>query len=469
MTKSTSGKDHAARQRKTSRVRLLGDVLDGETQGRREFLRKMAARGVSIPAGYFMIGSGLGGRPIPGARAAPVQTGAVQPGAQHKGTMRYKVDSDPSQIVRDFSDPYMELIRLLRETSEIEHALMIQYLYAAFSVKPEFESIIGYGNPNANTLLGVAIQEMQHLAKVNKFLVALGAGPNLARQDFPYEPDLYPFEMNLEPLSRGSLAKYTYTEAAADAFERSKANTTDELAFLDQIGGVLGGNTRPNHVGSLYATVIRITEELSASADKSLPDLRPWIKILYDIKRQGEEDHFNFFKKLFMGTHEGFKGRSNVWSLPPEHPAYPALQLPVNPSAYVGHENQIEDPRALSVAWLGNLHYWIVLSLLDFAFRQESSDSMDLANMHMIGPMMSIMQYLPRLGAGMPFDPLSMGYFPGRNPESNLLFVRHMLGEADRLERELAGRLPGDFPTSVCRETIKAIAELPVQWRASKL
>ncbi len=464
MTKSTSGKDHAAQYRKTSRVRLLGDVLDGETQGRREFLRMMAARGASIPATYFMIGDGLGGRPIPGARAA-----LVQPDTQHKGTMHLKADSNSHQIARDFSDPYMELIRLLRETSEIEHALMIQYLYAAFSVKPEFESIIGYGAPDSNNLLGVAIEEMQHLGKVNKFLVALGAAPNLARQDFPYEPDIYPFELNLEPLSERSLAKYTYTEAGADSLDRSKAETKADLAFLDQLGSALGENTRPNRVGSVYATVIQTTEELSASADTWRHNLRPWINILNDIKRQGEEGHFKFFRKLFMGTHEGFNGRSNVWSLSPEHPAYPALQLPVNPSAYVGHENQIEDPRALSIAWLGNLHYWIILTLLDFAYRQESSDSMSLANTHMLGPLLSIMQYLPRLGAGMPFDPLSMGYFPGRNPESNLLFVKHMLGEADRLERELAGRLPGDFPTSVCRETIKAIAELPVQWHASKL
>lgn len=464
MTKSTSGKDHAAQYRKTSRVRLLGDVLDGESQDRREFLRMMAASGASIPATYFMIGDGLGGRAIPGAQAA-----LQEPGTLHKGTMRLKADSESPQIARDFSDPYMELIRLLRETAEIEHSLMIQYLYAASSVKPEFASIAGYDDPNANSLLGVAIEEMQHLGKVNKFLTALGAAPNLARQDLPYEPDIYPFELNLEPLSWISLAKYTYTEAGADALDRSKANAKADLAFHDQLDSALGGEIPPNRVGSVYATVIRTTEELSASADKRIHDLRPWINILHDIKRQGEVAHFEFFKKLFMGTHEGFNGRPNVWSLPPEHPAYPALQLPVNPSAYVGHENQIEDPQALSVAWLGNLHYWIVLSLLDFSYRQESSDSMGLANRHMSGPLMSIMRYLPRLGAGMPFDPFSMGYSPGRNPESNLLFVRHMLDEADRLERELAAHLPGDYPASVCRETIKAIAELPVQWRASKL
>ena len=31
------------------------------------------------------------------------------------------------QLVRDFHDPYLELLRLLHEASEVEHALMLQY------------------------------------------------------------------------------------------------------------------------------------------------------------------------------------------------------------------------------------------------------------------------------------------------------------------------------------------------------
>ena len=33
-------------------------------------------------------------------------------------------------VHRDFSNPYLELVRLLREAAEIEHDLMVQYLYA---------------------------------------------------------------------------------------------------------------------------------------------------------------------------------------------------------------------------------------------------------------------------------------------------------------------------------------------------
>jgi len=82
---------------------------------RRTFLRAMATQGVSIPAAYFMLGAGSRG--VPEARA-----GVAKEGSRHKGAMRLpvgdaKAHTDDGLIVRDFSDPYIELIRLLREAS----------------------------------------------------------------------------------------------------------------------------------------------------------------------------------------------------------------------------------------------------------------------------------------------------------------------------------------------------------------
>src|SRR5262245_55101862 len=41
-----------------------------------------------------------------------------------------------SPVQQPFSDPYLELVRLLKEGAEVEQDLMLQYLYAAFSLKP---------------------------------------------------------------------------------------------------------------------------------------------------------------------------------------------------------------------------------------------------------------------------------------------------------------------------------------------
>ncbi len=420
---------------------------------RRTFLRLMAVQGASIPAAHLLLnagGAGLAGE----ARAATPQTGS-----QGKSAIRPSVKSaDVMPIVRDFADPYIELIRLLREATEVEHALMLQYLYAAFSLKPAYEDIIGSGDPNSNDLLGVAVQEMQHLGKVNQFLVALGATPNLIRQDFPYEPDIYPFEFTLEPLSPNSLAKYVYTEAAVGSLQRKNAKSLADRNFLDRLDRELGSNVRPNHIGSFYDVLIRTLEQVIAEPKnrlQPLPNLKPWVKELEKIKFEGEVGHFEFFKRLFMGTHEGFKGRPNIWDLPPDHPAYPAQMLPRNPSAYVGHPNQIGDPVALSIAWLGNLHYWLTLSFLTFAYKYEAPRFIELAKQHMMGPLLSIARHLPSLGTGFPFDPLSMGCAPGKDSINCLYIFIRMLNEADRLARKLGDRLPDMYPAHMSRETLQ--------------
>ena len=38
-------------------------------------------------------------------------------------------------IAHDFADPYLELMRLLHQAAGLEQLLMLQYLYAAFSIK----------------------------------------------------------------------------------------------------------------------------------------------------------------------------------------------------------------------------------------------------------------------------------------------------------------------------------------------
>ena len=189
------------RRRPVSASRIL---YDGPPTDRRTFLRMAALAGGAMPAQYFSFA------------AAQTET----PTLAQAGDRPLRDERETAtgiQIVRDFADPYLELVRLLREATEVEHALMIQYLYCAFSLRPAFEALRGNGLPNTTDLLGIAVQEMQHLGAVNRLLVALGAAPNFLRQDFPYEPDIYPFEFSLEPLSQRTAAMYVYTEAPADA------------------------------------------------------------------------------------------------------------------------------------------------------------------------------------------------------------------------------------------------------------
>jgi len=401
--------------------------LTGKTAGRRHFMKLALAGGSTIPLLQLVA---AGGAEAAAADAAGKTGGvrAVAVPARRTGL-----------ILRDFQDPFLELMRLLREAAEIEHGLMIQYLYAAFSLKPAYAEITGAGDPNAETLLGVAIQEMQHLGVVNRLIVALGGNPVLSRQDFPYEPDIYPFPMSLEPLSRRTAAQYAYTEAPGKALESGDA------AFISGINAVVGSR-RPNHVGSLYAAVVQVLEELLAARPDLLPDPQGWLAELDRVRNEGEHDHFLFFKSLFEGTHPGFGGR-DVWALQPEHPDYPALPLAHNPTAWLGHKNQIADEKAYGLAWLGNLCYWLTLLTLDLTYRDNSQEMPGIGVMIMQSALWPLARALPEYGYGLPYDPISIQFSGGRTAEASLRFAGSLAGEIALWQARLAeqGALPDDF------------------------
>jgi rubrerythrin len=442
--KTNSGEQLSSR--KTAKVRVVEEAGDVAAPERRLFLQTLASQGLLIPAAYFLAPSGLAH-----AHAALLD--------DPKNPIVARPPS-AAGIIRDFSDPYIELIRLLHEACEVEHALMVQYLFAAFSVKPAYASIVCFGIPTSNDLLGVAVQEMQHLGKVNALLVALGASPSFVREDLPYEPEIYPFEFKLESLTQSSLAKYVYAEAPSEALDRKKAVTPADKKFLDLLERMLGSNRKYNHLGGLYANIISVLKEYIASPEENARTLEPWIAKLEDIKNEGENEHFRFFKQLFTGTHKAFAGHPDIWALKPDHPSYPSRLLADNPSAYVGHPTQIQDPTALALAWLGNLHYWTILLMVDHSYRAGQTELSGLGRAQMMGPFVSLARHLPTLGVGMPFDPLTTGYGPGQGSKHNLKFLACMVGEADKLAHKLKPHLPPDYPLGMGQETLAALSDL---------
>jgi rubrerythrin len=75
------------------------------------------------------------------------------------------------------------LIQLLHIASEIEHALMVQYLYAAYSLDDEHPRERKKVAQWRSLLLSVAKEEMGHLLTVQNVLCLLGGRrPNEARR-----------------------------------------------------------------------------------------------------------------------------------------------------------------------------------------------------------------------------------------------------------------------------------------------
>jgi hypothetical protein len=362
-----------------------------------------------------------------------------------------------SPVKRAFDDPYLEIIRLLKEACEIEHDLMIQYLYSAYALKPQYAEIVGGPAPNATTLMGVIIEEMQHLRGANRLLVELGAAPILTRQDFPYENDLYPFPFELAPLSSVSLAKYTYCEADPVRLARVRSVNDSKVYLQDKMKATLQEDTiSANHVGKLYDAVITTLAELKEQGDLEM-DFNGWFQELGDVKAQGEFGHFKFFHSLYEASHPLIKDIPDIWDLPMDDPRYPSWQVPVNPTAYDGRPTTIADTDMKALAWLGNMNYWSMLLMLDAAYRHSNTTDVALAQAIMLGPLNSIARYLPTKGSAVPFDPMSVGFNPGVNDEASKRFTHQLLSETRDFARSIDHLLPGDFNLDLYDQLLAAV------------
>ncbi|HSR85552.1 MAG TPA: ferritin-like domain-containing protein [Streptosporangiaceae bacterium] len=103
------------------------------------------------------------------------------------------------------------LIYMLCEAAELEHAIMCQYLFAAFSLKQAADEGLGEAELDAvqrwrKQVSHVAAQEMLHLALVQNILSAIGAAPHMSRPNLPAPASHYPAGVRLALLPFGEQA-----------------------------------------------------------------------------------------------------------------------------------------------------------------------------------------------------------------------------------------------------------------------
>jgi photosystem II stability/assembly factor-like uncharacterized protein len=164
--------------------------------------------------------------------------------------------------------PRDEAVFLLHTAAEVEHALLVQYLYAAFSfgdmerrkqsaggdLSPDQHNKV-FGPEGWNTILPrIAIEEMCHLMTIQNVLRVLGGPLNLEREDFPFRTEFYPFPFTLEPVSKDSLAKYVAAEMpqAPDKTRYPRLDEILERARLEVASGMI------NRVGLLYSRILNL-------------------------------------------------------------------------------------------------------------------------------------------------------------------------------------------------------------------
>ena len=333
--------------------------------------------------------------------------------------------------------PRDEAVFLLHTAAEIEHSLMVQYLYAAWSL-PD-------GPPRVQRwrrdILQIAREEMAHLAAVLNVLRFVGGPLNFDREDFPFRTALYPFPFRLERLHRASLARYVAAEMPAQS-------DVDAALIAEVVRLAKGedGGGQVNRVGALYSRLRELLVDEHKLPDRLFrPDTADLIQarparyradvgrgplyvrtvrgrgealaLLADVANQGEgeeempDSHFLTFVDIF-----------DAW---PADDAI-ALDVPTDPS--VGdasdsgdqHLNSglITHPRARGWALIFDLHYRMLLSWLQHALLTPTGAASDglalrafdaMFVLSDVGPFLST---LPRTrdGAGRAGAPFTLPY-----------------------------------------------------------
>ena len=309
-----------------------------------------------------------------------------------------------------------QLVWLLHLGATLEHALMVQYLYAAYSlggkqVPQNYHHIVKEWQ---ESILAVAREEMGHLITVQNVLTFLGAGFSLSRAQFPWAIEWF----NIEPFSMGSLACYVNAEMpeSEDFPEREEIeelvkqhlnkaalpvhpvaeiyreiitllsdtkripesalqpDTYLRQASWDEWGRGYKPAPRPlDAAGNLVSTtpdvdrkaqfdshvlvyqVATRTEALEALNAVSLQG-----EGVEDHKKQGEWTHFQRFVKIYREFKEI---QSSDWS--------PAARAAVNPSTEPGSkaDNYISCEQTRNWAVLLNVRYWMLFRYLAHTFQ----------------------------------------------------------------------------------------------------
>jgi CDGSH-type Zn-finger protein/truncated hemoglobin YjbI len=299
------------------------------------------------------------------------------------------------------------LIYMLCDAAELEHAIMCQYLFAAFSLKQstdeglteaELESVSRWRREIAH----VASQEMLHMALVQNLLSAIGAAPHLSRPNLPHPANHYPAGVRLAllPFGEPALRHFMFLERPegmalhdADGLEAVRraephldpGDIVPRLQDFATIGhlyrsieGGLSHLTEKNGERSLFIGSSRVQATQPAFPWPELiavTDLESARQAIETILDQGEgprgdwkEAHFGRFVNI-LDEYQTMRD-----SDPEFEPVRPVLVANVRPTERPSDVPLITDPFAARCTDLFNVGYEILLLTLEryFAHTDET-------------------------------------------------------------------------------------------------
>jgi len=333
------------------------------------------------------------------------------------------------------------LIYMLCEAAELEHAIMCQYLFAAFSLKQGTDEGLTEEELAAVTrwrrsIAHVATQEMLHLALVHNLLSAVGAAPHLGRPNMPAPAGHYPagVQLGLLPFGEQALRHFMFLERPegmqltdTEAFAAAAAEAEPLMAEADIVPRLQDFAT----VGHLYRSIEQGIAHLAArygerwlfvgppkaqatTANFSWPelvavtDLASAQQAIDTILEQGEgargdwqDAHFGQFVQILDEYRE--MTRAN----PSFDPIRPVLVANVRPHEHVEGIPLITDSVTARCADLFNVGYEVLLQTFERYFAHTEETDAQLATLAdaTLALMLRVLKPLGDLIATLPVGP----------------------------------------------------------------
>ena len=368
-----------------------------------------------------------------------------------------------------------ELIYLLREAAELEHTILCEYLFAAFTMKQRVDEGLTAGQLEAvdrwrNVILTVAKQEMLHLTLVQNLLTAIGAAPHLSRPNLPTAAKHFPggVQIALVPFGEKALRHFLFLERpeglalddpeAQVAIERARPLITDDdIVPAPQEYGTVGHLYRAIDVGLAWLTSTLGPERLfiGPAPAQTGPELMKWdgLVAVNDlasahaaidvIVEQGEgatgdwrAAHFG----KFLEIHDEYLAMRVAD--PSFEPARPVLPGHVRAHRYGDAVPLIDDPLTRRVADLFNVANEVMLLALTrfFAHTDETPEQLRTLESIGVGLMFAAIKPIGQLLTTLPFGPSAPGRTAG--PTFELFYIGgYLLPHRDAAWTLIAERL----------------------------
>ena len=338
---------------------------------------------------------------------------------------------------------------MLVEAAQIEHMIMCQYLYATFSLKTDPDEGLTAEQADAvarwqETVTGIAIEEMLHLAMVMNVMTAIGAAPSLSRPNFPRHSVFLPpgVEFALLPFGVDSLTHFLYLERPegmerVDAAEFVPAAPPPEPVGPAEVMPRLQGFLT---VGHLYRGIEQGLSDLASQLGEpvlfvgepraqatperfrwpqliAVTDLASALAALDEIIEQGEGARGDWrpahYGRFFGIWNEYQELREQNPSFEPARPVMPAFtQQPYDIDEAV---TQPTEPLTRQVAELFNLGYEVLLQVLTrfFTHTDETDEQLDALVQAAFGIMGGVLKPIGTALTRLPMGPGNPGRTAG--------------------------------------------------------